>query len=75
MATSPLHHPVLGFSQRNGPGRYQIRLEPPVTAQGHGALLALAATLERYVRAHPEQWFVFEPMWDEPCAEALGTSA
>ena len=66
---------VPGFVVRTGPGRYQIRLEPPVTAHGHGALVALAATLERYVRAHPEQWFVFEPMWDEPRAGALGTSA
>jgi len=57
---------IPGFVVRTGPGKYRIQLEPPVTARGHGALVALAATLERYVRAHPEQWFVFEPMWDEP---------
>jgi lauroyl/myristoyl acyltransferase len=55
---------VPGFVVRTAPGRYRVQVEPPVT--GARALETLAATLERYVRAHPEQWFVFEPVWDEP---------
>jgi len=54
---------VPGFVVRTAPGRYRVQVEPPVTSTN--ALEALAAVLERYVRAHPEQWFVFEPVWDE----------
>ena len=54
---------VPGFVVRTAPGRYRIQVEPPVV--GARALETLAATLERYVRAHPEQWFVFEPVWEE----------
>jgi KDO2-lipid IV(A) lauroyltransferase len=56
---------VPGFVVRTSPGRYRVHVEPAVTASGDGALASLAATLERYVRAHPEQWYVFEPMWDD----------
>jgi KDO2-lipid IV(A) lauroyltransferase len=57
------------FVVRTSPGRYRIRFEPPITAPPERALERLAATLEGWVRAHPEQWFVFERMWDEPAAE------
>ncbi len=60
-----------GFVVRTGPGRYCVQFEAPIPARGEGALALLAATLERRVRAHPEQWFVFEPMWDD----ASGTRA
>jgi len=56
---------VPGFVVRTAPGRYRVQLEPPVPTTTGRALEALAAVLERYVRAHPEQWFVFEPVWDE----------
>ena len=26
----------------------------------------LAAILEEYVRAHPEQWMMFHPFWPDP---------
>jgi lauroyl/myristoyl acyltransferase len=55
---------VPGFVVRTAPGRYRVHLEPQL-ASHERALESLAATLERYVRAHPEQWFVFEPMWDD----------
>lgn len=29
-----------------------------------------AALLERYIREHPEQWTVFEPMWGQPTGRA-----
>ena len=59
-----------GFVVRTAPGRYRVHLEPPVAAPADRVLESLAATLERYVRAHPEQWFVFEPMWDDAAAPA-----
>ena len=63
---------VPGFVVRTSPGRYRVQVEPAVTAPGDGALEALAATLERYVRAHPEQWYVFEPVWDDARPGAHG---
>jgi len=54
---------VPGFVVRTAPGRYRVQVEPAVSTTN--ALETLAAVLERYVRAHPEQWFVFEPVWDE----------
>jgi KDO2-lipid IV(A) lauroyltransferase len=56
---------VPGFVVRESPGRYRIRFEPAIIASPERALERLAATLERWVRAHPEQWFVFEPVWDD----------
>jgi len=61
---------VPGFVVRTGPGRYRIHVEPALAAGGERALERLAATLERYVGAHPEQWFVFEPLWDETLPES-----
>lgn len=60
---------VPGFVVRVAPGRYRVQFESPLVAAGDGALTALARSLERWVRAYPEQWFVFEPLWDEPAAE------
>ncbi len=57
---------IPGFVVREGRGLYRVRLEPEIEARGESALAELARALERNVRAHPDQWFVFEPMWDEP---------
>ncbi len=59
---------VPGFVVRTAPGRYLVHVEPALTSPDR-ALESLALTLERYVRAHPEQWFVFERMWDDVPAE------
>ena len=48
------------------------RIEPPLELVSTGdrdadvraGLLQFAAVLERYLKEHPEQWTVFEPMWE-----------
>lgn len=64
--------PVIpGFAVRtpNGPRRYRITLEPPIMPDGTepDAVLtltrAIADRLSAAVRAHPDQWFVFQPGW------------
>ncbi len=60
---------VPGFVLRTGPGAYQIHFEPPLPDASDRALSVLAGLLERWIRADPEQWFVFEPVWDECAAE------
>ena len=61
--------PVFGLRL---PGqRYQISVEQPLELDRTGPdsevvsrnLLRLVPILERYIREHPEQWIVFEPVW------------
>jgi lauroyl/myristoyl acyltransferase len=47
------------------PGRrYRISVEPPLAVDSAAPLAALAGIMERYIREHPEQWVVFQPIWD-----------
>jgi lauroyl/myristoyl acyltransferase len=57
---------VPGFVVREGRGRYRVTVEPAIESTGALGLAELARALERHVRAHPDQWFVFERVWDEP---------
>ena len=57
---------VPGFVVREGRGRYRVTLEPAIESTGALALAELARALERHVGAHPDQWFVFERVWDDP---------
>lgn len=57
------------FSARRGYRRYTVRAERPVrvprgatAAELDAAAQQLAGALERFVREHPTQWFVFEPL-------------
>jgi KDO2-lipid IV(A) lauroyltransferase len=62
---------VVGFAVRtpHAPRRYRITLEPPIMPDGTepDAVLPLtrriADRLTAAVRAHPDQWFVFQPGW------------
>lgn len=64
---------VPAFGLRLPGRRYRITVEPPLELEGDatdGAAVArnlgrLAARFERHLRAHPEQWVVFEPLWDQ----------
>lgn len=57
------------FSIRTSAGKVKLFIEPcievgpgrPGGRGPHPALLQWAATLERYVRAHPEQWLLLQP--------------
>jgi KDO2-lipid IV(A) lauroyltransferase len=80
--------PIFGLRLPNG--RYQISIEPPLELDREGPqdqvvarnLGRLVPILEQYIGAHPEQWIVFEPLWDQgtspnptqgaPAAEPLG---
>jgi KDO2-lipid IV(A) lauroyltransferase len=66
------------FTLRTAPGRFRVVIEEPIdcdsgAAEGDGiehALLALAAVLEKHVRACPEQWLMLQLVWceDQPGA-------
>ena len=50
---------VPAFGLRLPGRRYRITIEPPIVPEA-GTLIGL---MERYIREHPEQWIVFEPVW------------
>lgn len=62
------------FIVRMPDARYRAIIEEPLPIETGGeretALRAnvarYVAILERYVRAHPEQWYCFYPFWDDP---------
>ncbi|TMC73884.1 MAG: lysophospholipid acyltransferase family protein [Chloroflexi bacterium] len=55
-------------------GLLHARIEPPLELVSTGdreadvraGVQRFAALFERYVKEHPEQWTVFEPVWNEP---------
>ncbi|MAE67864.1 MAG: hypothetical protein CMJ18_26720 [Phycisphaeraceae bacterium] len=61
------------FALRTPSGKVRIMMEPAieVTADGrsigveHPGMIALTEVIERYVRAHPEQWLVLHRAWCE----------
>ena len=63
---------MCGFCERKGAGRFRIVMEPafdPADFPTTTALnAAVAATTERHVREHVDQWCIFRPLW-EPAAE------
>jgi lauroyl/myristoyl acyltransferase len=66
------------FIIRVADGRYRAVVEQPleVTREGdrdealRANLIRYVEILERYVRAHPSQWFCFYPFWDDPSRRA-----
>jgi len=64
---------ICGFCERVGRGRFRIVMEPaldPARFASTDALnAAVAATSERHIRAHLDQWCIFRPLW-EPAAAA-----
>jgi KDO2-lipid IV(A) lauroyltransferase len=70
---------LCGYCERTTPGRFRIVIEPPLdpatfatTAELHQAV---AATAERHIRAHLDQWCIFRPMWAEPAEQSAGSAA
>jgi KDO2-lipid IV(A) lauroyltransferase len=59
-------------------GLLHARIEEPLELVSTGdreadvraGVRQFAAIFERYVREHPEQWTVFEPVWDQPAGRA-----
>ena len=61
------------FSLRTPEGRIRIHIEEPIWVDPHAALvdgahpalLQMAAVIERYVQAHPQQWLLLHPAFIE----------
>ena len=73
-------HIVCGLCERVGPGRFRIVIEPaldPARFASAAALnAAVAATTERHIREHVDQWCIFRPMWEAvPASESEPAAA
>ena len=68
---------ISGYCERTTPGRFRIVIEPaldPATFESAAALNdTIAATAERHIRTHLDQWCIFRPMW-EVAPEAEGAA-
>ena len=69
------------FSVRTRRGKVRLFVEEPIlvspddgpapgTGGVHPALLRLAALIEKYVKAHPDQWLILERAWVEDAVPA-----
>lgn len=62
---------IPGFVLKETPGHYRVVVEDPLWPQGRGARGAkelmdrLARILENYLSLYGDQWYCFEPVWDE----------
>ena len=62
---------VFGVAVRKPRGRFRAYIEPPLLSDrklkpdedARRLTQQIAATLERYVRRYPDQWYVFRDMW------------
>ncbi len=64
---------LVAFSLRRPDDSYEVYVEPPIILEPsddreqdvqHG-VERVAASMERYIGAHPEQWVYFQPVWVE----------
>ena len=65
---------ICGYCERTSPGRFRIVMEPPLDPGSFPTVAALnaavAATAERHIAAHIDQWCIFRPLWErEPVLE------
>lgn len=72
---------ICGYCERLEPGRFRIVVEPALDPARfpHTAALnaAVAASSERHIRSHLDQWCIFRPMWEgtpEAESEAAGAA-
>ncbi len=72
---------ICGYCERLGPGRFRIVMEPaldPAAFPDTAALVrAVAATSERHIREHLDQWCIFRPLWEPaspPCERPEGAA-
>ena len=73
---------ILPLAIRRQPnGRYLVAHDPPLTvassepAEIQRATQAIADAFERIVRAAPEQWYSFKPIWPETAGESAELAA
>jgi KDO2-lipid IV(A) lauroyltransferase len=59
---------ICGYCERLAPGRFRIVMEPALDPAAYPTTAALnagvAATAERHIREHLDQWCIFRPLWD-----------
>jgi KDO2-lipid IV(A) lauroyltransferase len=69
---------ICGFCERIGHGRFRIMIEPaldPASFPDNDSLhAAVAATAERHIRQHLDQWCIFRPLWEGTPAEEPATA-
>jgi KDO2-lipid IV(A) lauroyltransferase len=64
---------IMGFSVRQADNRSVVYIEPPLQFSCSGNLEVdicsgvqqMAAILEKYIRQYPDQWLMFQKIWDE----------
>lgn len=71
---------ICGYCERLEPGRFRVVMEPALDPARfpHTAALnaAVAASSERHIRSHLDQWCIFRPMWEgTPDAESEAAGA
>ncbi len=70
---------VCGYCERLGPGRFRIVMEPALDPANFATTTALnaavAATAERHIRSHLDQWCIFRPLWENAPATAVAPAA
>jgi lauroyl/myristoyl acyltransferase len=63
------------FALRTGIRRYEIhvidRFDPRTQADSVATMVATVSAYERIVRAHPEQWLMFENVWGGTSADTI----
>ncbi len=63
---------IVGFSVRQPDNRSIIYIEPPLTFENTGdaprdiqaGVQRIAAVLEKYIRQYPDQWLMFQKIWE-----------
>lgn len=64
---------ILAFIRRRDDNRCAVTIEPPLELERTGnlaqdsrrAVEKIAARLEHWIRQYPEQWIMFQPVWEE----------
>jgi phosphatidylinositol dimannoside acyltransferase len=61
---------LCAYCERTAPGRFRIVFEPALDPAAFATTAelnaAVAATSERHIREHLDQWCIFRPLWDGP---------
>jgi len=65
---------LCGYCERLGNGKFRIVMEPPLDPATFATTAelnaAVAATVERHIRSHLDQWCIFRPLWEGAPSEA-----
>ncbi len=64
---------IAGFSVRQADNRSEVFVEPPLTFEKSGDLTRdiqagvqkLATVMEKYIRQYPDQWLMFQKIWED----------